>query len=111
MRLAHGKKGAILKAMRWSVRIARVAGTEVRIHITFLLFVAWIGFSYYQLGGAAAAILACSLSWRSLAAFCFTNLATCWRRELLGFPRLISRCSQLVGWPDFSVCRISLGRN
>ena len=42
--------------MRWSVRIARVAGTEVRIHITFLLFVAWIGFSYYQLGGAAAAI-------------------------------------------------------
>ena len=42
--------------MRWSVRIARIAGTEVRIHITFLLFVAWIGFSYYQLGGAAAAI-------------------------------------------------------
>ena len=54
--LRTAKKGAILKAMRWSVRIARIAGTEVRIHITFLLFVAWIGFSYYQLGGAAAAI-------------------------------------------------------
>jgi Zn-dependent protease/CBS domain-containing protein len=48
--------GAILNAMRWSVKIARVAGTEVRIHITFLLFLAWIGFSYYQVGGAAAAI-------------------------------------------------------
>jgi Zn-dependent protease/CBS domain-containing protein len=45
-----------VKAMRWSVKIARVAGTEVRIHITFLLFLAWIGFSYYQVGGAAAAI-------------------------------------------------------
>ena len=42
--------------MRWSIKIARIAGTEVRIHITFLLFLAWIGFSYYQVGGAAAAI-------------------------------------------------------
>jgi Zn-dependent protease/CBS domain-containing protein len=42
--------------MRWSIKIARIAGTEVRIHITFLLFLAWIGFSYYQMGGAAAAI-------------------------------------------------------
>jgi Zn-dependent protease/CBS domain-containing protein len=45
-----------VNAMRWSVKIARVAGTEVRIHITFLLFLAWIGFSYYRVGGAAAAI-------------------------------------------------------
>jgi Zn-dependent protease/CBS domain-containing protein len=42
--------------MRWSIKIARFAGTEVRIHITFLLFLAWIGFSYYQAGGSAAAI-------------------------------------------------------
>src|SRR5262245_27580375 len=42
--------------MRWSLKIARIAGTEVIIHITFLLFLAWIGFSYYQVGGAAAAV-------------------------------------------------------
>jgi Zn-dependent protease/predicted transcriptional regulator len=42
--------------MRWSIKIARIAGTEVRIHLTFLLFLAWIGFSYYHVGGAAAAI-------------------------------------------------------
>jgi Zn-dependent protease/CBS domain-containing protein len=42
--------------MRWSIKIARIAGTEVRIHITFLLFLAWIGFSYYRMGGAAEAI-------------------------------------------------------
>jgi len=32
--------------MRWSIKIARIAGIEVRIHITFLLFLAWIGFTY-----------------------------------------------------------------
>lgn len=41
--------------MRWSIKIARVAGIDVRLHLTFLLFLAWIGFSYYQRGGAPAA--------------------------------------------------------
>jgi Zn-dependent protease/CBS domain-containing protein len=42
--------------MRWSVKIARVAGTEIKIHITFLLFLLWIGFAYYLVGGPDAAI-------------------------------------------------------
>jgi Zn-dependent protease len=42
--------------MGWSVKIARVAGTEIKIHITFLLFLLWIAFVYYQVGGRAAAI-------------------------------------------------------
>jgi Zn-dependent protease/CBS domain-containing protein len=42
--------------MRWSIKIARVAGIEVRLHLTFLLFLAWIGFSYYQRGGSTAAV-------------------------------------------------------
>lgn len=42
--------------MRWSIRIARVAGIDVKLHLTFLLFLAWIGFSYYQRGGSAAAV-------------------------------------------------------
>src|SRR5437016_14544817 len=41
--------------MRWSIKIARIAGIEVRIHVTFLLFLAWLGFTYYQVGGPAAA--------------------------------------------------------
>ena len=41
--------------MRWSLKIARIAGIEVRIHVTFLLFLAWIAFTYYQFGGAPAA--------------------------------------------------------
>ena len=50
--------------MRWSVKIGRIAGTEIRLHITFLIFLAWIGFAYYQAGGREAAATA----WSSL--FC-----------------------------------------
>ncbi|HMK90795.1 MAG TPA: site-2 protease family protein [Methylocystis sp.] len=42
--------------MGWSITIGRFAGTAVRIHVTFLLFLAWIGFSAYQHGGSAAAL-------------------------------------------------------
>ncbi len=42
--------------MRWSITIGSVGGTEVKIHITFLLFLAWIAFSGWSRGGAAAAL-------------------------------------------------------
>ncbi len=41
--------------MPWSLTVARVAGTAVRIHITFLLFLVWIWYAYYQQGGTQAA--------------------------------------------------------
>src|SRR5215831_4867973 len=41
--------------MLWSVNIGTIAGTAVRIHITFLLFLVWIWVASYVSGGAAAA--------------------------------------------------------
>ncbi|MDJ1158878.1 site-2 protease family protein [Chelatococcus sp. SYSU_G07232] len=41
--------------MLWSFRIGTIAGTAVRIHVTFLLFLVWIGVVQYQVGGASAA--------------------------------------------------------
>lgn len=41
--------------MAWSFTIARLFGSEIRIHVTFLLLLAWIGVAHYQQGGAAAA--------------------------------------------------------
>lgn len=41
--------------MSWSLNIGRVAGTVVRIHLTFLLFLAWIFAASYSAGGANAA--------------------------------------------------------
>src|ERR1700751_6121954 len=41
--------------MGWSIPILRVAGIQLRIHITFLLLIAWIAFAYYTQGGSAAA--------------------------------------------------------
>ena len=42
--------------MPWSITIARVAGSEIRIHVTFLLLLAWIGISEYAQSGGAAAL-------------------------------------------------------
>ena len=46
--------------MSWSLNIGKVAGTVVRVHLTFLLFLAWIFAASYASGGAATA-------WNSLA--------------------------------------------
>jgi Zn-dependent protease/CBS domain-containing protein len=42
--------------MLWSIPIARIAGTVVRVHITFLLFLVWIAGTHWRLGGQAAAL-------------------------------------------------------
>src|SRR5947208_7056395 len=42
--------------MSWSLPIFRIAGIQLRIHITFLLLIAWRAFGYYAAGGSAAAL-------------------------------------------------------
>jgi Zn-dependent protease/CBS domain-containing protein len=46
--------------MGWSFNVGSIAGTAIRLHITFLLFLAWIFFARYASGGSEAA-------WNSLA--------------------------------------------
>jgi stage IV sporulation protein FB len=41
--------------MSWSVNIGRIAGTAVRIHITFILFLGWIFIASWYTGGPQAA--------------------------------------------------------
>lgn len=42
--------------MNWSLPIGTVKGTVIRVHLTFLLFLAWIGASAYGQGGSQAAL-------------------------------------------------------
>ena len=42
--------------MGWSLPIFRVAGIQLRIHITFLLLIGWLAFGYYAEGGSAVAL-------------------------------------------------------
>jgi len=42
--------------MTWSFRIARILGTDVKVHFTFLLLVAWWAISGYQEGGPSGAV-------------------------------------------------------
>jgi Zn-dependent protease/CBS domain-containing protein len=41
--------------MRWSLTLGSIGGTAIRIHVTFLLFLIWLGAIYYRQGGAQAA--------------------------------------------------------
>ena len=42
--------------MPWSITIGRVAGTAIRVHVTFVMFLVWIGVSALRQGGQDAAI-------------------------------------------------------
>jgi Zn-dependent protease len=42
--------------MGWSIPIGRVAGIAIKLHVTFLLLLAWIALGYLARGGAAAAV-------------------------------------------------------
>ena len=41
--------------MSWSIPIIRIAGIQLRIHITFLLLIGWLAIGYYAEAGSAAA--------------------------------------------------------
>lgn len=41
--------------MRWSFKLGTIAGTAVRVHVTFALLLVWIWFMHYRIGGAPAA--------------------------------------------------------
>jgi Zn-dependent protease/CBS domain-containing protein len=42
--------------MRWSYRIGQIAGTDIKVHLTFLLLVAWWALMGYQEGGQSGAL-------------------------------------------------------
>lgn len=41
--------------MKWSYRIARIAGIDIRVHVTFLLLLAYFAFADWHSGGSHAA--------------------------------------------------------
>ena len=43
--------------MKWSWNIGKIAGIDVRIHLTFLLLLIFIGFSAYSAGGSIESVL------------------------------------------------------
>jgi len=47
--------------MGWTITIGRVAGTEIKVHLTFFILVAFWGLAGYQQGGPSGAVAACIL--------------------------------------------------
>ena len=42
--------------MTWSFSLGRLFGSELRVHLTFFLLLAWVGFAAYAQAGPAAAV-------------------------------------------------------
>jgi stage IV sporulation protein FB len=47
--------------MSWTINLGRVAGTEIKVHLTFFILVAFWAVAGYQQGGPAGAVAACIL--------------------------------------------------
>lgn len=47
--------------MRWVYTIGRIAGTDIKVHVTFILFLGWWALLGYQAGGPSAAVAAAVL--------------------------------------------------
>ncbi|HEX2218943.1 MAG TPA: site-2 protease family protein [Gemmatimonadales bacterium] len=47
--------------MGWTITIGRVVGTEIKVHLTFFILVAFWAMAGYQAGGPAGALAACLL--------------------------------------------------
>lgn len=43
--------------MRWSVTLGRVAGIAIRMHLTFLILLGWVGLQAYRSGGGLGDVL------------------------------------------------------
>lgn len=43
--------------MRWSYTIGRIGGTEIKVHVTFLLLLVYFGYLSYREAGTAAAVV------------------------------------------------------
>lgn len=43
--------------MKWSFKIADIAGIKVQVHLTFLIIVAWFALAYWQLEGTLIGVL------------------------------------------------------
>jgi Zn-dependent protease len=44
--------------MRWTYTVGQIAGTEIKVHLTFVLFLVWWGVGGYQTGGTSGALAA-----------------------------------------------------
>jgi Zn-dependent protease/CBS domain-containing protein len=42
--------------MGWSIKVGKILGIDVKVHLTFFLLLVWFGFIYYAQGGGAAAV-------------------------------------------------------
>ena len=43
--------------MKWSYKIAEIAGIKVQVHLTFMIIIVWFALAYWQLKGTLTGVL------------------------------------------------------
>lgn len=43
--------------MKWSWKLARIAGVDIYVHATFFILIAWIGWNYWQMEASLTAVI------------------------------------------------------
>ena len=97
--------------MGWSIPILRVAGIQLRIHITFLLLIAWIAFAYYTHGGSSAAVGGVLFILLLFACVVLHEFGHALLGKLSESTRLTSLCCPSAVWHDWNASRTNRCRN
>src|SRR4030088_3489181 len=82
--------------MSWSLNIGTIAGTAVRVHITFLLFLGWIFFASYVAEGPEDAVASLLFMLLLFACVLAHESAHIFTARAFASPRPMSRCYQSV---------------
>ncbi|WP_218279989.1 hypothetical protein [Verrucomicrobium spinosum] len=96
---------------RWSLHVATFGGTEVRIHATFLLLLAWIGLMVLGKGGPAAAWEAILFLVAMFICVLLHEFGQWWLPVATAFTPQISPSCLSADWPGSSACPGSRRRN
>ncbi len=81
--------------MRWSFPIARLTGIQIRLHLTFFIFLGWIGLSHGREGGWAGAMGGLALVALVFSCILLHELGHAWAARYFG-----------IGTPDITLTPI-----
>jgi len=97
--------------MSWSLNIGSIAGTQVRVHVTFLLFLGWIFAASWVSDGSQAAWAGLAFMVLLFACVLAHEFGHIFTARLLALRRRTSRCCRSAAWPGSSAFRKSRKRN
>ena len=96
--------------MTWSWKLAKIAGIDVYMHVTFLMLIGWIAVIHWSEGRTVAAVVE-GVGFILARVWCSTNSAMPLQHGATASRLAISHCFLLAGWLGSNECRMSHARS